>query len=646
MANPFEKRATEYLRDDEAFLAVVTPEPLTTFFQRHAEEGSLYDRLAVIVGTPGSGKTTLARLFLYPTLRTLLRNSSLSTYKALLDSLTSCRAIGDDGPIIVGGRIPLEAEYREFWEFPYSEELKGGLMTALLQARTVLAWLRSLTDAGIPLETISIRPRAGSEAALAAIGGRDGPSLFARASQVELAIYKVSAALVPPDVSDIDADAAAGYRPFDVIEEIVFRDADRDVSARPLVIFDDAHSLHRAQLQLLIRWLTRREFKVSRWILMRLDALHPSDVLSDSSRGGDGEEPGIKRSREITSIWLQSSDDRAQQRRAFRKMAKDMANRYLQQMDVFNRRRLNSLGDLLSTQAEAIAPGKIEQLRGTVAAMQRRHGVSAKRREAIEEEVDRYLQASSEGGEDVRLALLSILFARYAKRVPQRGLFDANTADVDAADVNTADVEPAKPLTADSDVAEGARVHLLHRFDRPYFFGIDILCDASSENAEQFLQLAGRLVSQSETQLIRAKPATLTSGMQHTLLRQKAGEILRDWDFPQHQLVRRLADGIAKECLKKSLEPNASLGGGASAFGIPQDEFDEIPRKHPALARVLQFGVAYNSFMLVPNHGTKKKVWCLVELGGTLLLHHGLTLRRGGFLERHSDDLLKLLGDH
>lgn len=646
MPNPFEKRATEYLRDDEAFLAVVTPEPLTTFFQRHAEEGSLYDRLAVIVGTPGSGKTTLARLFLYPTLRTLLRNSSLSTYKALLDSLTSCRAIGDEGPIIVGGRIPLEAEYREFWEFPYSEELKGGLMTALLQARTVLAWLRSLTDAGIPLESISIRPRAGSEAALAAIGGRDGLSLFARASQVELAIYKVSAALVPPDVCDIDADAAAGYRPFDVIEEIVFRDADRDVSARPLVIFDDAHSLHRAQLQLLIRWLTRREFKVSRWILMRLDALHPSDVLSDSSRGGDGEEPGIKRSREITSIWLQSSDDRAQQRRSFRKMAKDMANRYLQQMDVFNRRRLNSLGDLLSTQVEAIAPGKIEQLRGNVAAMQRRHGVSAKRRETIEEEVDRYLQASGDGGEDVRLAMLSILFARYAKRVPQRGLFDANAPDGGATEADAVDVEPAKPLTADSDVAEGARVHLLHRFDRPYFFGIDILCDASSENAEQFLQLAGRLVSQSETQLIRAKPATLTSGMQHTLLRQKAGEILRDWDFPQHQLVRRLADGIAKECLEKSLEPNASLGGGASAFGIPQDEFDEIPRKHPALARVLQFGVAYNSFVLVPNHGTKKKIWCLVELGGTLLLHHGLTLRRGGFLERRSDDLLKLLGDH
>ena len=243
-------------------------------------------------------------------------------------------------------------------------------------------------------------------------------------------------------------------------------DGEHVFNLRPLVIFDDAHSLHPKQLAAVKRWLARRELNLARWVLTRLDALTPSDVLLD--RAANADESGVKRSREMTVIWMQSGEDRANQRRAFRKMAKDMAGRYLGKMEVFNRRGLHRLGDLLSTTAELITASKRKQLAAHVGVLQRRYGVSAERRRELENEVDHYLGKTHDSGEDLRFAILSVLFERYAKRLPQRGLFEDGAHDA----------EPSRPLTVDAGVADGARIHLLHKYDRPYFFGIDTLCDA------------------------------------------------------------------------------------------------------------------------------------------------------------------------
>ena len=632
MANPFQQRTTEYLRNDTAFLARVTPEPLVTFLQRHAESGQLYDRLAVIVGTPGSGKTTLARLFEFSTLNTLVQHAAVPSYRPLTDALTACGGMADMQPAVLGARVPLESEYREFWEFPYSELLKNQLMIALLQARTVLVWIHHLLGAGRDISQIRIVPRASASASLDAIGGVTGHGLRERARQVERAIYGIAASLVPPAASAIEPQAVAAYQPFGVIEEFVLSAPKHAQRLRPLVIFDDAHTLHAKQFTSLRLWLSRRELSLSRWILTRLDALAPKDVLLDAPVST--QTPGFNIQRETTSIFMQAVHDRARQRRAFRKMSRNMANRYLRQMDVFSRRGLHDLGDLLATTPTSLPTGKLRELRRDVDGMQARCGVSDERREELENMIDAYFAETRRSGEDLRLSVLRILFERYAKRMPQRRLFGDGVPDNDS----------NRRLSVGAGVVEGAGIHMLQKYGRPHYFGIDALCDSGSENAERFLHLADRLVSQLETRLIRGKTdAVLESATQHRLLVERAAEIIKKWDFPEYRKVRRLAHRVALKCRARSLEGSAPLGAGANAVGVLQEDFDRIPTTNPELARVLQFGVAYNAFLLAPSHGTKNRLWCLIELGGVLLLHYGLTLRRGGFLECTVTDLEDLL---
>src|SRR5262249_16884066 len=151
------------------------------------------------------------------------------------------------------------------------------------------------------------------------------------------------------------------------------------------------------------------------------------------------------------------------------------------------------LSDLLGDQEEPIAPSSIRELSESVGAGQRRLKVADPRRTAFEEEVDAFRVGGRPVANDVRLAMISVLLHRYDRRRKAGAtLFDAAP-------------EPSRPIVANPGVYEAARLHLLHRFGRPFYYGIDDLCDCSSENAELFLQLSAVLVDAVATQVIRSK---------------------------------------------------------------------------------------------------------------------------------------------
>jgi hypothetical protein len=364
--------------------------------------------------------------------------------------------------------------------------------------------------------------------------------------------------------------------------------------------------------------------------MMRSDALTPAEALLDRAAG---DEPGPRRNRDYHEVALQKGISRESQRRAFRRMAQDMSDRYLRLMPIFATRQYRGFNALLSTEPDALSRQDLKNLGSSVDTAQKRIGISLTRRKSLEREVRRYASSakSSDVGEDVQLGMLRVLMHRYGVRVRQESLFRQKE-----------DPEPRQKLVAHSGVADAARLQLHQHYGRALHYGIASLSDSSSDNAEIFLQLAAALVNRMETRLIRGESAVLPAKIQDRELQKRATEMISEWNFPFAGKVRRLVDGMANHCLAESLKENAPLDFGANAIGVPQSEFERVPVEVPQFARVLQFAVAYNALTLSQKYHQGNKEWCLIELGGPVLLARGLTVKRGGFLEFNVADLVKL----
>lgn len=629
MSNPFLRRATEYIRDDSAFLAIVSPEPLTAFVANHKKRRLLFQQPVRVIGTPGSGKTMMASLVEFRLVESVLRDQNNENNRLLARAFAACGFSADQVPTVAAVRIPMESEYRDFWELPYEAAIKTKLILSLIQARTVLGLVRNLTANGRrTTDSIRFLARDDAGAQLEQIGGTEAKQVLARASAVERAVYSIGASLVPPAIADIPVEARDPYQPFEAMLDVEIDWNGNPLRLRPMVILDDVHTLHPDQFEALFRTLARREIRFARWMMMRMDALSPNAIFRSADEDAL---PGLKPDRDYIDIFMQS-DGRTDDRRQFRKMATDMADRYLRLVEPLRDRKYERFRDLLKEEAPALTRGQFEELEGLVDREQRKLQISADRRRKIEQIVARYLKGAkmADFAPEVVLVMVRVLMHRYAIRTSgqTRSLFPEQ------------EPEPKQALKAKSSVADAARIILHQLYGRPFHFGLGDLCDASNENAEIFLQLAGALVARMETKAIRNEDPALTPAMQQSALADKASEIVGAWAFPFSRAIRELVDRIAKDCIEVSGEANASLGAGANAIAVPESEMKELLGSGSELSDVLKYAIAYAAIVAVRDYGQGGKSWCLLELSGPVCLKYGLTLKRGGFLERRVSDLL------
>jgi len=622
MANPFLRRATEYVRDDTSFLEIVSPAPLTTFLAKSAHKDEMFEKPVRIIGEPGSGKTMLAKVAEFRMVEAIARDLSNPINRDLAAALGETGFLRGGRPHVAAVREPMESDYRDFWELPYEEVVKTKLAFWFAQARSILGLIRNLSaNRTRGLSDIRFVARDASEPKVEQIGGLDTAAIRERALEVQKAIYSVVAGLRPPAIKNLPPAATSPYSPFEAISHVEIEWKGETIALTPLVMFDDVHALHPVQGAALFSTLARREIHFGRWLMMRLDALSPGAVLAQP---GAQETHNLINGRDYVDIRMQGTFRRGTERRQFRAMALDMANRYLPSVQALKNR--NDFRSLLHSEVGTMSTGRVKDLAGVVGKDQRSLQITDARRQMLERLIDEHLSgaASPDTSKEVRLAMTRILMHRYANRTQNQTLSLFESIDPD----------PTIPIKVNAGVLEGARLYLHHAYKRPLHFGVDDLCDASNENAEVFLQFAGALVARMETRAIRNQSPVLTAAMQESALAEKARAVMSGWSFAYAARVRRMVDTIAKECIEVSRSPNARLGAGANAIGIPEAEMVQLLTEEDDLALVLKHALANGTIVVIRNYGQGGKLWCLIELSGTACIAHGLTLKRGGFLEK------------
>jgi hypothetical protein len=633
MINPWHKRANELIRDPLSLLPLVSPQPVEQFFGDNPS--SLFDRLVIVVGSPGSGKTTLARLLEFETLMAALRASDRKAFRPLIKVLSDAGVAANLQPKVLAVRLPANVQYRAIWELPYSADIRHKLLRSLLQSRAVLGWIRHLESQRVDLTKVKIQTTGVGDAERTAMFADDPQQMRALARASELAVFKVLAALVPPAEVDLAAHVPTTvYDPLAALSSFVIPGpdgADGEVELRPMLIIDDAHELHERQIEDVDKWLRNRELQISRWIMTRVDSVSPSDFRRSLIAQEEEERPAAPGTTQERDRLFRPLQRRDGGRNRFRPIAVDISQRYLTQVSAFALSKATDLPAALNVGPASPKVADTVRLDNELTSLTRTLDLNPSVVNVLRSRVPRGKP------EDVSLAIVRILMHREAQRTPQRSLFGGEVADDGLA---PAVVNEPK---VDNDLVQGAELQLLHQFGRPFYYGFERLADAANENIEQFVSMASVLVDELETMIMRGRGPQLNASLQHKTLVDRARKIMRDWDFPFVAQVRLIISMIVDRCTEITLRPNAPLGKGANAFGVPQDDLKALDSDSD-LARVIHYALAYQAITLVEEYKCKDKVWCLFELGGIPCVASGLTLGRGGFVEGRLSDLQLALG--
>ena len=638
--NPFRLRASENIESDVTFIRFFGPDVLDALPTTGPWEG-----LHVIRSAEGGGKTSLLRLMTPTALHALYSLSERDDCKDLHRKMVELGALSDDGPQILGVTISFGRNYASLEDLGVDTTRRTRLFFSLLNARIVLATLRSvmlLRKLRYPVDL--------DQLAIEVSDLRERPSnLPNKASGTELFQWALK---LEKDICDaIDSfgpAASSGISGNEDLNSLFLIDADtlridgEPIVTNVLLMLDDVQKLTRRQREILLQELIESRSSLGIWVAERNEALDTEELLSSGSKEG----------REHSHVIL-LEDYWRKNHHKFKKFAADIADRRARDAADVD---LSDFGSHLQSVLDG--PEWRDKYSAAVHVVSERvrylvgdHATEKPHEKSL---FDLWLEdAEKFSGKPrdraVRWRALEILIRREQRR-NQPSLFD------DPMPLN--ELHRAIPLEelkkkSDSPVRAAAQLFLSNEFGFPYYFSHQVLSNLASSNVEQFLGLAGDMFEEIASSVIRRRNSVLSAERQEQLLRRAADKLWVDIPKRVHggNELRSFMDAIGKFSNWMTYQPTAPNDYGVNGIAISMHDRDVLmgnisltaANKYKPLARLISNAIAHNLLEPQLDYNVKNGKWFVLNLNRLLCVRFRLPLQRGNFKEKTLDELMDWL---
>lgn len=564
-------------------------------------ENMLLQKTTWMLGIPGSGKSTILRLFTIDILLDVIRQKSIYTH--LYSALSDIGIIEDDVVKTVGIYIAIDEVLAETANVNLSGVDRDRLLYTLFDLRVAKQLMHAKE------KIASLNGKNGKEEIIKGVSSeRMPPKIFSENKSVaalesEILQKEALASKVlnsfPGTPLPENLELHGRFSSFDLIDFQL-----HESSVGYILMVDDAHELYSDHLKLLSTSIEKK-YQFPRWVATRKHIYPVERLLGQPGSTTEG--------REVIKVDL---DYELRQSSLFKKFIKMLVDRRLKLTDALNEFNAEQIEAMLVSDVPITAsqkPGLQKEQREDAAAIVRQIAYQIP-------ELDEFINGKQMALEDAELLLIK---AQRAIRRRQQVLFYNINMEVESA----------------SKDRQAADLFLKKRAKIPLYCGFDAILAASNNNVEQFMRIFSLFVDRLIYRVELNKERAISPNEQQSLFEKTVKDYVENIILRLHHgnKINQLVDNLGRFFSLRTYEPNAPHAPGVTQFALLASDVNDPKRlqKNGELSQILATAIAHN--VIVPpergkHQGAKdSELKYVFTLNRLLCVKYELPMQKGDF---------------